>query len=342
MTTTACVQSKPVDNRAATDGGVFKSADKGNTWQQRALIPTTTGKPKRFSSVNVAVMEMDPSDEKAVYYGSIGNGLIYTLDGGGSWMQASNLGNVTIRSIAVDAEDRCTVFIAVGNKIHKTTECTRSWDNVYYDNDPATSLDAIAIDHYNSNIVFIGNSRGDVIKSVDGGESWHTIYRIKGASIRRIVINPNDSRVIYLYTKKKGIYRTMDGGETWDEEVNEALSENGLAKEIKGISFVKDDATIVYVATKYGFMRSEDKGETWKKLSLIPPEKNATINAISVNQRNSQEIYYVTNTTFYRSLDGGANWSTVKIPSTRAGVQLIVDPKSPNIVYLGVRAFTKK
>ncbi len=154
LSTTACIQSKSVNDTSAFDGGVFKSADKGNTWQQRTLIPTTTGKPRKFSSVNVAVMEMDPGDSRAIYYGSIGNGLIYTIDGGGNWEHVSNLGNITIRSIAIDPQDKCTVFVTSGNRVHKTTECTRSWENVYYDNNPATTIDAVAVDHYDSKKVY--------------------------------------------------------------------------------------------------------------------------------------------------------------------------------------------
>ena len=52
-------------------------------------------------------------------------------------------------------------------------------------------------------------------------------------------------------------------------------------------------------------------------------------------------IYYVTNTTFYRSLDGGINWSSNKLPTSRAGVKLLIDSKNPSIIYLAVRQIKK-
>jgi photosystem II stability/assembly factor-like uncharacterized protein len=336
-----CGTTQTAVDTTLIDGGVFKSADKGSTWQQRVLIPTTTGAPKRFSAVSVASMVMDPTDPKAIYYGSISNGLLYTLDGAGSWQQVTELGNVTIRAIAIDAKSKCTIYAAVGNKVYKTTECVRGWQNPYYDNDLKTTIDAVAVDSYDDNNVYIGNSRGDVMKSTDAGTSWQTIERTN-SKIDKIVIDPNDSRIMYVLTEGRVIFRTKDGGLTWDNDIAKALKELGINDGIKDAVFVKDEAKVVYVATEYGMAVSQDKGETWKKIELIPSNKSATINTITVNPRNSLEIYYVTFTTFYRSLDGGKTWSTIKLPTSRAGWNLIIDPQSPNIIYMAVRSFTKK
>ncbi len=336
-----CATAQKTTDTTMIDGGVFKSADKGSTWQQRVLIPTTTGAPKRFSSVSSASMAMDPSDSKAIYYGSIANGLLYTLDGAGSWQQVTELGNVTIRAIAIDAKNKCTIYAAVGNKIYKTTECVRGWQNPYYDNDLKTTIDAVAVDQYDENNVYIGNSRGDLMKSTDAGVSWQTIERT-GSKIVKLSIDPNDSRNVYVLTENRGVFRTKDGGSTWDNDIVKALKELGINDGIKDVVFVKDEAKVVYVATQYGLAVSQDKGATWQKIELLPSEKSATINTIAVNPRNSQEIYYVTFTTFYRSLDGGKTWSTIKLPTSRAGWNLIVDPSSPNVIYMGVRGFQKK
>jgi photosystem II stability/assembly factor-like uncharacterized protein len=336
-----CGTAQTKTDTTLIDGGVFKSADKGSTWQQRVLIPTTTGAPRKFSAVSSASMAIDPSDAKAIYYGSIANGLLYTLDGAGSWQQITELGNVTIRAIAIDAKNKCTIYVAVGNKIFKTTECVRGWKNPYYDNDLKTTIDAVAVDPFDGNIVYIGNSRGDLMKSTDAGVSWQTIERTK-SKIVKIVIDPNDSRTIYVLTEGKVIFRTKDGGATWDNDIEKALKGLKINDGIKDAVFVKDEAKVVYVATEYGMAVSQDKGETWQKIELLPSERSATINTVVINPRNSLEIYYVTFTTFYRSLDGGKTWSTIKLPTSRAGWNLIVDPSSPNIIYMGVRGFQKK
>lgn len=331
-----CGAAKTTDT-SAIDGGVFKSADYGTTWQQRALIPTTTGQPMKFSSVNDYSLVMDPSDSKVIYFGSIGSGLLYSTDGGGSWQRVAGLQNSTIISIAVDPKAECSVYAAVANKIYKTTDCTREWKSVYFDTDLKVTINSVAIDQTNSNIIYFGNSRGDVVKSSNGGTSWETIYR-SGSKIQEIALDPSNGRTIYVITSGKGVFRSVDSGITWDDSIAKALDSFKLGKDVKTIAFVKSEPKMLFVATKYGLIRSSDSGKTWEQIALIPPDKNATINTLAVNPTNSKNIFYATYTTFYRSVDGGQTWSTFKLPTSRAGWKLVIDPTAPNVIYMGVRA----
>ena len=325
-----------------TDGGVFKSINKGTGWQQKVLIPTVSGKPRSFSGVNVASMAMDPNDRLAIYFGSEANGLIYTYDGGNSWQTADSLVKATVSSVAVDPKDKCTIYVAVGNRVYKSEDCSRTWSQVYFDNELMAVVDTLAIDHFDTNNIYIGISRGDVIKSTSGGADWQTIYRA-GNRIKKILVDPNDSRNVYVATTNKGMFRSRDNGANWEEmkKLADAIREHKLGTDIKDMIIAKDETKTMFLATFYGLLKSADNGETWEKIELIPTEKRATINALAINLTNVQEIYYVTNTTFYRSLDGGQNWATIKLPTTRAGWKLLLDPTDPNIVYLGAKGLAK-
>lgn len=339
---TGCVTTTSKKDTSAIDGGIYKTVNKGDIWQQKVLIPSISGAPKSFSAVSVASMALDPSDEKAIYFGSEGNGMFYSYNGGNEWMVADKLIRATIRSIAVDNNFKCTIYAAAGNRLYKSTDCNRSWKEVYYDNDVAARVSYVAIDHYNSSNIYIGISRGDVIKSENGGQDWYTITRLD-SEIKKIVIDPNDSRKMYALTGSK-VHITTDGGVSWVEfeSLNKAIKEYKLSDKIKDLVVTKSEERKIFVATYYGLIRSDNGGETWEKISLIPPEKKATINAIAVNDNNTKEIYYVTNTTFYRSSDGGESWATKKLPTTKAGWNLIIDPTDPNIIYMGVKGLQQK
>ncbi len=331
-----CVRFKTGEDTSSVDGGVFKTINKGRVWQQKVLIPTVSGRPKNFSSVSVASMVMDSNDNKAIYFGSVANGLFYTYDGGDNWWIAKNLGQATIRALAVDPSSKCIIYAAIGNELYKSIDCNRTWERAYYDNELTTTVDAIAINHYDSSVLYIGVSRGDLIKSYDRGENWQTLHRFND-KIKKIAIDPNESRTIFVVTSRKGFYRSTDSGNNWTD-LSEVLKELKLKMDIKDLIFTESEPNVVFLATYYGLLRSNDSGDTWEKIELIPPEKEATINAIAVNPQDSQEIYYVTNTTFYSSIDGGQNWATIKLPTTRAGWKLLVDPEEPNIIYMGVRS----
>ena len=47
--------------------------------------------------------------------------------------------------------------------IKKTTDCGRTWDTVFIDNDPI-EITAIAVDHYNTNIIYAATSVGIIHK----------------------------------------------------------------------------------------------------------------------------------------------------------------------------------
>jgi photosystem II stability/assembly factor-like uncharacterized protein len=336
---TVKTNSSSNNSTSAINGGVFKTINKGMTWAQKVLIPTTSGKPGNIAALDVASFVMDPSDNKAIYFGSVGQGMFYSYDGGDGWKSVKSLGQGTVRSIAVDFNLKCSIYASIGNKVFKSLDCARTWQTAYYDNEVSATVDAIAVDPYNSSLVYIGVSRGDVLKSLDGGTSWQTIYRTK-AKIKKIVIDPNDSKVIFAAMNDNGIFRTIDGGSEW-KQIKEPLNKLKIGVKINNLIMIKSEPANVYVATENGLARSSDRGETWENISILPPENKAKINDMAVNPNNTKEIYYVSDTTFFSSIDGGANWSTIKTPTARAGTLLLLDAKEPNVIYLGVKALNK-
>ena len=337
FSTSGCIKFKTSNNVSDTNGGVFKTVNMGTTWTQKVLIPTTSGKPKSFAGINVASFAMDPSDNGALYFGTVGNGLLYTYDGADNWRVAAGLGKVTVRAVAVDPNSKCIIYAAVGNKVYKSTDCNRTWEQTYYDNDKKATVDAIAIDHYDSDNIYITISRGDIVKSVNGGAEWTTVYRAKD-QVPELVINPNDSREIFAVTDEKGVYRSSDSGYSWKEmeKLSDTLKEEKLGFSISSFVVVKGEAGVMLMATKNGMLRTLDNGETWERINVIPTEKKAVINDLVVNNDNYDEIFYITNTTFYRSPDGGESWGTQSLPTSRRGWGLLLDPEDSNIIYMAV------
>lgn len=340
LTLTGCITINTGGKGTAAKnlGGVFKTVNKGETWTNASAIMTASGKASNFNSLNVASLSMDPNDNKALYYGSIDNGLLYTYDAGVSWTLDRALGQGTIESVAIDPKNKCNIYVTRVNKILKSIDCNRTWSQIYQDNDQAASMNRVAVDPLNSSIIYAVISRGDLIKSDDGGNAWQTVYRFEDR-IAKLIINNKNSREMFVMTYKKGIYRTYDGGQNWARmvEVDNALKDNEMKYEVRDFLVIDNDGgRIIFLATYYGLLKSIDNGLTWKKLDLLAPEDRATINALAVNFSNTEEIYYTTNTTFYKSLDGGTSWKTIPLPTSRAGWRLLIDQKNPSVIYLGV------
>ena len=321
-------------------GGVFKSIDKGITWRQQVLIPDVGSTPRNFGGTSVNTFKMDPSDNLALYYGSVVNGLAYTYDGAKTWQVAKGLGAVPINDVIIDPKSKCRVYSAISNKVFKTDDCSRHWKQTYIDNEVRVSVNALAVNHFDNKIVYMGLSRGDFVQSSDYGESWKTIYRFKDA-IKNILIDPQDSRKIYVVTSRLGVFRSFDSGVNWDN-LGSALKEFSIGNNIQDMIILNTKPTVIYLAGINGIVKSSDDGDTFEKLELITPDKKSQINSVAVNEKNTQEIYYVTNTTFYKSGDGGNSWTPQKLPTIRAGWKLLIDKKNPNNIYMAIKNLAKK
>ena len=334
---------------ATTDSSLFFSQDKGDTWKAMANVPSLAGTPQTISDLNVNLLTMDPEDSKAIYLASTDNGLYYTYTIGNGWTFVSSLPKTTINDIKVDPKNKCILYAAISNRVYRSADCTRTWTQVYYDNNAGINVTSIVIDHYNDQNIYIGTSRGEIIKSIDAGASWRTIQNMD-EGVAKLAMSPQDSRLLFVATVKNHIFsftsntvtNAADSAnleqnflvENWTD-LNAILSGYNLGSNFREMLMAEDGT--MFLATDQVLVDSKDNGATWENIKLIQPDKGSTINAFAINPQNSLELYYVTNTTFFRSADGGATWTTKKLPTARAGQALLVDFANPTALYLGTK-----
>jgi photosystem II stability/assembly factor-like uncharacterized protein len=323
------------------DGGVYKSVNGGQDWAQVAAVPSSKG-VGTIAATNVLSLSMDPQDNQAIYLGTRENGMLYSLTATDAWLQprTDGLKDGSIPAVTVDPQDVCTVYVARGARVYKTDNCFRSADSeIYVETRADVLVLKIAVDWFNSQVVWIGLSNGDVLKSENGGGTWRTVLTSGRKDVTGIIVSNADSRVVLVATESDGFYKTTDGGVTWTQ-VEKELKDWKNATRVHAL--VQDaTGTTVLSASGYGIMKSVDFGTTWAPLSLLTAPGQVTINAVGMDPNNASLIYYAAGGTFYISTDGGSNWDTQRLPTTRQPQVLLVDPKDPNVVYVGVASVEK-
>lgn len=313
-------------------GSIFRSDTGGVTWVPKSSIMAVS-RVGNFAQAKIATIEIDPNDHLALYAGTSDSGMFFSYDSGESWQWVKSLGKSYIRSIAVAPKYKCTIFAAIDNKLYKSIDCARSWVQTYYDNDPLVTINSVVTDPKDGSKVYMATSRGEVIKSSDWGESWRTINRFD-SRVLKLFINPKNGAYLYAATANDGLSVSVNSGLTWQslkkplEQFNDGI--------VKDLSFSGESATKLYIATKFGILKSENNGLNWAKIDLITPTEKAVINALAVDPTDDNNLYYTTNTTFYNSKDGGKNWTSKKLPSARIGWVLKIDPVNTNQIFLGV------
>ncbi len=349
LSLSACTISTSSTKDTGKDSSVFLSVNSGDTWIEATALATTGTAAQNISNLSVNLMTVDPEDSMAVYLATVDSGLYYTYNViKEGWKKVKGLPDVTIRDVKVDPKSKCVIYAAATNKLYRSNDCARSWNQVYFDNNTQVTINTIAVDHYNPKNVYIGTSRGEIIKSIDSGDTWRTIKRLE-EGVSKLIISPLDSRLVFMASARNNIYSFTSNSATnadnsadiesnflvnnWTD-LNDVLKAYNLGSTFRDFVVCTNDGKM-FIATNEVILRSGDNGITWEKITLIQPNKEAVVNALAVNPKNSDELLYVTNTTFFRSTDGGVTWSTKKLPTQRAGRELLIDFTNPNNVYLG-------
>lgn len=155
---------------------------------------------------------------------------------------------------------------------------------------------------------------------------------MKDIAISSIAIDPQNSNIIYAGTDFYGVYKSEDGGSTW-----KCMSNIQDMINVISLAINPQNPKIIY-AGLFNFGRpriykSEDGGLTWNALQKSP---QYPVYEIAVDPNNGNTLYAYSHTDgFYRSIDGGLNWTKLSITSfSFKHCCIAIDPKNSNVVYI--------
>lgn len=330
---TLSIGEKTVDTNVT--GGLFKTMDNGVSWQQLGAVSAVDGKKLDIFALDTSVLAVDPGDPKAFYMGTFADGLFFTYDAGASWQLARSFGQKAVIDVAIDPKNKCNIYVTAVGRVFQSTDCNRSWREIYSDNNKYELIYSVVVDHFNSNNIYISNNRGDVIKSADAGQTWQILKNLGGA-VRKLVMDPKDSRLMMAAVDGKGLFKTTNAGQSW-QDMSEQLKDIKANKGFRDLIAAPSALGFYLLAVDKGLFQTANYGEDWTEVNLISKENRANINALAVSHFNEKMIYYLTDTTFYATLDGGQNWSSRKLPSPRQGSRILASPVKDGAVYIGVK-----
>ncbi len=320
------------------DGGIWKTTDGGQHWVNKKVLVVGAKVTGAVAGYSISSLIFDPQDHATMYAATIGNGIIYSQDGGDSWQQPKLLTVGTINAIAVDPKNKCTVYASLANKLYKTTDCGRDWDQIFFDPRTNKAFTKLVIDWYNPTQLFAGTNDGDIYLSKDSGLSWRVVKRVDGVAITDMLIDAKDSRTVYVGTQGDGIWKTMDDGETWYQIKKQFGDEYRDARTVIRLVMDPLDSQILFNISKYGIIKSTDGGQTWTALNLTAPPGTVKINALAIDPKNDKNIVYTGVSTLQFTTDGGVSWTPKKLPTSQVGSTLLIDPVDSNTMYLGTTA----
>ena len=329
------VKTKPV-----YDGGVFRSKDGGETFQQISKIASVS-EPKSFNNANTIFLLMDPTDPNTLYYSSIESGLLVTYNGGMAWRTIlKNKG--TILDMAINPKSPCQLYAVTKQNLFKSVDCGRRWEVTYLEKVPKRTIRDLVLDSQDPNHLFLYLSDSSIILSEDNGVSWQVWSRFSKPA-QKVFMNPKNTQIVYM-TTGGALFRSTDQGKNWDNLSNIITKDFKFkdGQKVRNLYFIPEYDDGFYTISPYGILKSPDGGKTWEDLPILPKPKKETILSLTANPANMNELYYSTANAIYYSNDGGVSWKTIKSPTKRQNKVILMHPNDAKIVYIGAYQPPKK
>jgi photosystem II stability/assembly factor-like uncharacterized protein len=211
-------------------------------------------------------------------------------------------------------------------------------DPALYSNDwrttgpPGGDVRALVVDPSNPDRFYFGTLDGQIYTSSDAGKHWQLLHNFGKPRlfVDNIIVDGRNPRVIYVgahrHNQPGGFFKSTDGGVTWRESAqlkNEAL--HSLAQS-------EADPDTLIAGTFTGIFRSDDAGETWKKLPTQSEPGLVHVESLAIDPRTTNTIYAGTFYLPYKSVDGGQSWKSIKngIIDDSDIFAIDIDPRDPN------------
>ena len=295
-----------------TGGGVWKTEDSGNTWENISDGFIHVG--------SIGALDVADNDPSTIFVGSgsacirgntsTGKGVFKSNDGGKTWAftglpEAGQIGKLIIHPTNSDL-----VYVAaLGHPFGKNPE------------------------------------RG-VFRSSDGGETWEHILALSDSTgAVSITMNPHNPREMYagMWRGERkpwtllsgsydaGVYKTMDGGDTW-KKLGGGLPSGLVGKVGVSISPANPDRVwaILEAEPEGGVYRSDDAGETWTRVNSENKLRQRAWYYTHIEaDPDDPNTVYALNTRLYRSVDGGKTFELIEVPHGDVH-DLWINPSAPD------------
>lgn len=345
---------------------VFRSTDRGTSWQQR------TGFPDSFS-LDIDRAAIDPSDASTLYI--VGDDrLMVTHDAAGAWADVSPSSGGVLH-VAVDPTDSNELWVAARSGLHHSSSRGASWSLAR-----SGYTTAVALDPRVPSTVYAAESWGNVRKR--SGGTWSDITNNLGSfSPLAIAVSPHDSATVAV-ANVRGLWITSNGGGSWARSDTGVVStsiagfavagdrvytkgnavtrlDHGadavtevdmeglfqlLSHKVSGIDALapvleSGSGLIAAIGGRIG--RTLDDGATWSLTGYATVAGDQVFDLAATSSAPS--VYYASSwLTLQRSIDQGVTWTPIGsgLPAGQSPGLIAIAPGNPSVIYSAPRSLT--
>ena len=278
---------------------------------------------------------------------------VSSADGGKTWRQGpiTPLAHAAARLAASAAQPQRAYLAAYEAGVYRTDDAGQTWQHL--DAYPSDYAHSVLSHPAEADTVYVGSEPAAIYRSTDAGATWHELDAFRAvpesadwsfhsptrdSHVRDLRAAPDDPACLYAGIEVGGMVSTGDGGRNWRQLP-------GLDDDIHCVSLSAARPGSIYVATARAPYRSDNGGGDWEiinhglarryalHVASAPDDADLALVTVSENSRRG-------NPQFYRSTDGGRNWTLVDgVGQGEQPQDMVVafewDPDDANVVYAG-------
>jgi photosystem II stability/assembly factor-like uncharacterized protein len=311
------------------------------------------------------------SNTNIVFVGMASGGVWKTTNNGTTWTPVFDKEGVsTIGDIAIAPSDPSIVWVGTGEPnnrqssswgdgIYKSLDGGKTWQRMGLE--ATHHIGRVVIHPRNPDVVYAAalghlwgpNPERGVYKTTDSGKTWSQVLKINDdTGVSDIAMDPESPDTLYAaaYQRRRApfgfngggpgsaIYKTSDGGATWKKLTKGLPYEDGSGDVGRiGLDIYRKNPNIVYALVQHergGTYRSEDKGETWKKMGDTNP-RPSYYSQVRIDPNNDLRIWEL-GANMYYSEDGGKTFATDRVRSIHGDFHAMwIDPSDSNHMITG-------
>ena len=289
----------------------------------------------------ISDLAVDERSPRTFYVGFASGGLWKTTSDGMSWEPVfDDQSTASIGAVSLAPSNPNVVWVGTGEPqnrqsspwgigVFRSTDGGRTWRHLGLEE--TRHIARIAVHPGDPDVAWVAavghlwgpNEERGVYRTTDGGETWERVlYVDEDTGAIDLVMDPGDPKTLFaaMYQRRRtgfgfaaggggsGIWRTLDGGDSWTR-LEEGLPDADMGR--IGLDVYRRDGNLVYATVEAqedgtGLYRSDDRGETWEKVSDRNP-RPMYFSLVRIDPRNPERIY-LGGVSLSISDDGGRTW----------------------------------
>jgi photosystem II stability/assembly factor-like uncharacterized protein len=302
----------------ANDGGIWRSADRGQTWSRFDIGVDTNLSYGFDTDTTTGVFYLSPGD-----YG----GLQY--DPASGW-HAARIGGEWA-TFYVDPSDSATAWYAGPDNLAVTHDRGQTWSSVDPDKGaPRPGRTILRFDPINKGTLFFTTDK--VWVSHDSGSTWTIVARSRNGWITDLLFDPVIPGTIYV-SEDGGILRSTDNGVSWTETTSSVT--NGFPYHCGEMAPVYGTKGAFYMSDYTRILLVTNGGTIAQSLPGTPFPNNQIINGVTTDPNHPERLFVAASAGLFFSDDYGETWKRLgrNLPSTEVFEILI----KRDVIYAGTR-----